>query len=350
MKIQTKPHSCFLCALKLKALSFFIATLAIAELSGCATTTRIQYLEPAQVEQAAKYKRVAVNAFKNDSVGLGGKIETKLSQKNLENKAYFTVLNRQDFDKILKEQKLQYSGLTNEKDVVKVGELIGAQAFITGEVTSTSSQDSRYLAERYECLDKKCDKMRTYVVPCRKRTVSMSANVKIIDIQTSSVVYSNSYTPAGHWSTCVDQARSLPSAETVWQRQANQIAADFVSKLAPHYVYKNIELLDDPDINYNDNEKQLLKGGIAFVEAHRMDKADQLFSQLVFQTQSLSYVAAYNLGVVKEATGDYDEAKKLYTLADNLQKEPVDAINKAMNRIKEVIAQHQKATQQIEQP
>lgn len=350
MKSLSKPHFFSLNQSFSKALSFLFVGLSIAQLTGCATTTRIQYLEPAQIEQAAKYKRVAVNAFKNDSVGLGGKIETKLSQKNVENKPYFTVLNRQDFDKILKEQKLQYSGLTDEKDVVKVGELIGAQAFITGEVSSTSSQDSRYFAERYECLDKKCDKVRTYVVPCKKRTVSMSANVKIIDIQTSSVVYSNSYSPSGNWSTCMDRSRPLPTAASVWQRQADQIAADFISKLAPRYVYKNIELLDEPDIDYNDNEKQLLKGGIAFVEAHRMDKADQIFSQLVYQTKSLSYVAAYNLGVVKEATGDYKEAKKLYTLADNLQKEPVDAINKAINRINQVIAQHQKATKQIEQP
>lgn len=325
-------------------------TTMLFQLSGCATTTRIQYLEPAQVEQAAKYKRVAVNTFKNDSVGLSGKIETQLSQKTVENKAYYQVLNRQDFDQILKEQKLQYSGLTNEKDVVKVGELIGAQAFITGEVSSTGSQDSRFYTERQECLDKKCKYVRTYNVPCTKRTISMSANIKIIDIQTSSVVYSNSYAPSRSWFSCADMPTTLPAADTIWQRQANQIATDFVNKLAPHYAYKRIELLDDPDIDYNDAEKKLLDGGIEFVKAHRMDKADQLFSQLVFQTKSKSYVAAYNLGVVKEATGHYQDAKKLYTIADQLQTKPVDAINEAINRINLVIAQHQKATQQIEQP
>jgi curli biogenesis system outer membrane secretion channel CsgG len=340
-----KTHFVFL-----KRFLIVLPPLLILQLSGCATTTRIQYLEPAQVEQAAKYKRVAVNTFKNDSVGLGGKIETRLSQKNVENKPYYTVLNRQDFDKILKEQKLQYSGLTNEKDIVKAGELIGAQAFVTGEVSSAASQDSRFYTERQECLDKKCNYVRTYRVPCTKRTISMSANIKIIDIQTSSVIYSNSYSPSNSWFSCADMPVTLPASDTIWQRQANDIAADFVSKIAPRYVYKRIELLDDPDIDYNDNEKQLLKSGIAFVEAHRMDKADQIFSQLVYQTQSLSYVAAYNLGVVKEATGEYDEAKKLYTLADSLQKEPVEAINQAINRINQVIAQHKKATEQIAQP
>ncbi|MDX1796871.1 MAG: CsgG/HfaB family protein [Hydrogenovibrio sp.] len=323
--------------------------LVLTQLTGCATTTKIQYLEPAQIDQAAHYKRVAVNHFKNDTVGLTGKIETQLNQKNLEDKPYFTVINRQDFDKILKEQKLQYSGLTDEKEVVKVGELIGAQAFVTGDLSSKSYHDSRFYSERQECLDKKCNYVRTYKVPCTKRTVSLSANIKIIDVETSSVVYSNSYSPSNDWFACADRSATLPSASTVWQRQAQTIAKDFVNKIAPHYVYKRIELLDDPDIRYSDTQEQLLESGIKFVEAHRMDKADQLFSQLLFETQSLSYVAAYNLGVVKEATGHYSEAKKLYTLADNLQKDPVDAINEAMARIDRVIAQHQKATQQIEQ-
>jgi len=78
-----------------------------------------------------------------------------------------------------------------------------------------------------------------------------------------------------------------------------------------------------------------------------MEKADRFLSQLVFKTHSKSYVANYNLGVVKESQGEYQKAKQLFTLADNLLKKPNDIISDALERINRVIEKHQKAQQQL---
>ncbi len=50
-----------------------------ALVTACSTTTKIQYLEPSEIPHASNLKQIAVNDFKDDSVGLTGIIESKLN-------------------------------------------------------------------------------------------------------------------------------------------------------------------------------------------------------------------------------------------------------------------------------
>lgn len=326
-----------------------IALLSMTTLvAACSTTTKIQYLEPSEISHAANLKQIAVNDFKHDSVGLTGSIESKLNQTTLNNKPYFTVLDRKNIQQLLNEQKFQHSGLTREQKSVQLGELIGAQAFVTGEVTSKTYQDSWSRKKRSECIDKKCKELRYYYVRCMNRTISLSANIQMLEVESSKIIYSGSLSRSNSWERCSDRSNQLPSATATWHSYANSIASEFVNKISPRYVYKNITLIDEADIPYSDIQKSTLENGIDFVEAGRLDKAESLFSQLVFDTQSLSYAATYNLGVVKESQGEYQEAKRLYLLSDQLQKQPVEAINKALIRIDQAISKHQQAMAEIE--
>ena len=318
-------------------------------LTACSTTTKIQYLEPSDIPHAAKLKQIAVNDFKDDSVGLTGRIESKLSQTTLNNKPYFTVLDRKNIQQLLNEQTFQHSGLTQEQKSVQLGELIGAQAFVTGEITSQTYQDSWFKKERSECIDKKCKEMRHYHVRCMNRSISLSANIQMIEVESSKIIYSDSISRSDRWERCPDRSYQFPDTSATWQSYAESIAREFVNKISPSYVYKSIKLIDEPDIKYSDYQENTLENGIDFVESGRLDKAESLFSQLVFDTQSLSYAATYNLGVVKEAQGEYQEAKRLYLLSDQLQKEPVEEINQALIRIDQAILKHQQAMTEIEQ-
>ena len=326
-----------------------IALLSMTALmTACSTSTKIQYLEPSEISHAANLKQIAVNDFKHDTVGLSGTIESKLNQTTLNNKPYFTVLNRKNIQQLLNEQKFQHSGLTQEQKSVQLGELIGAQAFVTGEVTSQTYQDKWFKKERSECIDKKCKEMRHYYVRCMNRTISLSANIQMIEVESSKIIYSDNLSRSDSWERCPDRSYQFPSTSATWQSYAGSIASEFVNKISPRYVYKNITLIDEADIQYSDLQKTMLENGIDFIEAGRLDKAEALFSQLVFDTQSLSYAASYNLGVVKEAQGEYEEAKRLYLLSDQLQKQPVEAINKALIRIDQAISKHQQAMAEIE--
>jgi hypothetical protein len=60
-----------------------------------------------------------------------------------------------------------------------------------------------------------------------------------------------------------------------------------------------------------------------------------------------SYVVMYDLGVIKEARGNFDEAKKLYEFADEGTLHPIDEINKAVLRINKLIDERNQARVQI---
>lgn len=331
----------------MKRFAFAWIGLSLIILTGCTKSIQIKMLEPAEIDRAASTKRIAVSEFKDDSIGLAGKIESRIAQQRVDGTLFFTTISRDQIDRIVQEQQLQNSGVVKDDQVVEVGEILGAQAFITGEVSSTSLRDNRFFEERFECADRKCKEMRKYLVPCQRREISLGASIKMTDVSRGDIIYAQSYAETRRWKSCRDDARTLPSKATGLEQLANEVASQFVAKLTPHYRTRSVELLDDPDIKYSDRQEKTLELGLEYLEAGRLDKAEKLLGTLLDSTDSRSYVAAYNLGVVKEAQGDYAEASRLYRLADDLQLEPVEAINRAVVRIRQVMQKHEQAQLQL---
>lgn len=318
-------------------------------LSGCSQKVMIKTLEPAQVDRVANTKKITVSEFRHDSVGLGGKIESLLANTIINGKNYFTIVSRNDFDKVIKEQKLQNSGLVETSKAVEVGHLIGAEAIISGNVIHPSYQDSYYRETRIRCADKKCDKYEEYGVSCVKRVVGLSAQIKMVDVKKGDIIYTDTLSKDATYRHCRDDGHALPSAEIAAQSLSDAIAEEFTYKLAPQYRYFSVQLLEDPDLNYNSDQKKLLEVSLDYIKQQRYDKAEQFLGELIDSTGSKSYVAFYNLGVVKEAEGKYQEAQKYYAQADSLMMEPVEEINSAVVRIKSLIIKHDKVQKSLQQ-
>lgn len=328
--------------------SFLLLTLILSIfLSGCAQKVRIKALNPAQIDRATSTKNIAVVRFKNDGVGLSSKIERNLSRFKIENKPFFTVVSRNSINQVLKEQKLQNSGLVETGDIVEVGNLIGAQALISGRVGNANLSDTRFYEKRAKCANKKCTELYYYKVSCTKRVISLSADIKMVDVRKGDIIYADSSSKSSKFSHCKDDSRVLPSKESVAQRLAVSIASDFTYKLTPYYTYFEVELLDDPDLDYDDTQETLLESSLEYIEHNRLNKAENLLKRLVDSTSQQSYVAFYNLGLVKEAQGDYEKAKLYYEKADNLTIEPVESVDKAYLRINSIIDKHKQTSQQM---
>lgn len=326
---------------------FLIAAFIPLFFSGCAQKVGFDVLEPAQIDRMATVKKIAVSDFSNDRVGLSRKIEAKLSNFRINDKNFFTVVSRNDLNKIIAEQKLQNSGLVDDKDIVKVGELIGAQAIISGHVSAPTKEDSYFYEERVRCADSKCKSLVTYPVRCMKRVVGLSAELRVVDIAKGDIIYAQDFSKHASFKHCADDSRALPSKQMAAQELAQRIANDFTYKLMPHYRHLDVPLLDDPDLDYTDTQERLLKNALKYIEQGRYDKAQQLLMRLIDSTDAKSYVAFYDLGVIKEAQGKYKEAKEYYGYADNLMIEPVQEINSAVLRINSLIAKRKKTMEQI---
>jgi len=331
----------------MKLLIHFILIVIVIFLSACAQKVRIKALEPAQVDRISQTKKIAVLHFKNDNVGLARKIEADLASFTIEGKKYFTMVSRNDLDTIIKEQKLQSSGLINEEGSVKVGELIGAEAIISGDVSRPTKQDSYFYEPRVRCANSKCSELTYYNVRCMKRIIGLSAEVRVVDVSKGDIIYADTLSRDRIYKHCADDSRALPSTSIAAQSLATSIAREFTYKLTPHYRVFYVTLLEDPDLDYTDKQKELLKYALEYIKQSRYDKAEELLMRLIDSTDGKSYVAFYNLGVIKEAEGKYDEAKEYYEYADNLMVKPVEEINQAVNRINTLITKREKTLEQL---
>ena len=326
----------------------YILFIGLILFSGCSKQVRIQALQPAEIDRATMTKNIAVVAFKYDRVALSSKIESNLAHHRIENKPFFTIVSRSDFDDVIREQKLQNSGLVDTEDIVEVGNLIGAQAIISGNVGRTSLQDSHFYETRVACRDKKCKETYYYDVRCTKRVVSLSADIKMVDVTKGDIIYAENLSDSRAYKHCRDDSHPLPSKESVAQKLARNLADRFTYKLTPHYRYFHVELLEKPNLDYTDIQEDLLKHSLQYIEQNRYEKASSLLARLVESTDQQSYVAFYNLAVVKEAQGDYEKAKLYYERADTLTMEPNEVVSIAYNRINNTINEHRTTTRQMQ--
>ena len=325
----------------------FFSVILTMFFSGCAQKVAMKALEPAQIDRVSDTKKITVTNFTNDRVGLSNKIEADLARFKIDNKKYFTLVSRNDFDKIIKEQQIQNSGLVDPSKAVEVGQLIGAQAIISGNVATPSSQDSYFYEKRAKCVDKKCKELVYYKVRCMKRAISLSSEIRIVDVTKGDIIFADTLFKSSEYKHCSDDSRALPSTQSVAQQLADAMAREFSYKLTPHYRHFSVALLEDPDLDYNDAQEELLEVSLEYIEQSRYDKAENLLIRLVDSTDSQSYVPFYNLGVISESRGKYKEAKEYYSYADNLMVQPVEEINSAVRRIDRLIDKREQTREQI---
>jgi len=347
--------------IKLGLLTLVVSILA----TGCAQKVRIKALNPAEVGEMASKKKVAISNFKDDTVGLSGKIEAQISKQKLDKQRYFTVLSRKDMAKVISEQKLQSSELMDEATSAKVGKLIGAQAIINGEIASANAESSSYMEDREKCLQyykdgSGCARYRYYKVKCDTTQATVSANINIVNVETGAIIYGDTLSKEYSADSCkagkssfglitMDTGpKQILSKKQALNRLASAIAAEFVYKLTPNYVYFSVGLIEAIELeDATDAQNKKFEVALQYIKAARYDKSKKLLQGLMDELDGKSYAVAYVYGVIYEATGDFDKAKELYIVADDLTVEPVPEINLAMNRIDGLIEKRDEARKQM---
>jgi curli biogenesis system outer membrane secretion channel CsgG len=90
-------------------------------------------------------KRVAISRFEDRSGSgfshLGSGVADMLATA-LVKSGKFAVIERQELDKLVEEQKLGESGLVTAQTAPKVGQLLGAELFVVGAVTECGTKES----------------------------------------------------------------------------------------------------------------------------------------------------------------------------------------------------------------
>lgn len=124
-----------------------------------------------QYVSASAVKDIAVLPFKNISGNPGCNIEDSVTEMlitELAKNKNFHVVERQQLANVLKETKLQMSGLTDPANAVKFGKLTGAKYLISGNITLCASEESK----------------SSFIVDFGKQKANVELVIRIIDMET----------------------------------------------------------------------------------------------------------------------------------------------------------------------
>jgi hypothetical protein len=220
----------------MKSSHLLLSVSTVLLLSGCAQKETAKVLEPAAVSGAADTKNIAVTPFQHDYANLADKIEAAISKQRIDDRPCFNLISRSDLSVAIDEQKRQNSGLTDGSAAAEAAKLLGAEAIIAGSVDVPSMHDDYYYVKRTKCQsegkERQCWEAK---VSCDKRTVFLSAQIRMIDILTGRIIYAENASRQQQWDHCADDTRALPSKLEATQQLADIMADTFAYKLAPHY-------------------------------------------------------------------------------------------------------------------
>ncbi len=343
----------------MRTLKLIILSIVVIFFSACSQKITVKALIPAQIGDK-DIKNLSIERFKNDDIALSHSINSKMAEVTFEGKSYFNIVNREDTNKILEEQKLQDTGLVNNKGLNEYG-LSDISSIISGKVNSKAHTKRSYYEDRTDyntCVQYKttkdnkkyCTAYRKYSVSCQKHTYNISANINITRVSNSDIIFSKTFLKETSQKVCVDSSKSLASKQSVYELLAKSIADEFVSYISPSYRYLSLTLIEDEDIDYNDTQEKMLENALKLIELKDIVSANELLKKLVNSTAFQSSTALYDLGVTYEYLGELEKAFEVYQKAKNItmQNDLDENIINAVNRIKRSISDSKLAKQQID--
>ena len=341
--------------------TILMSLLVSISLFACAApAVKTTALVPAKFHEASTLTEVAVLPFDGQNGrDFASEIEGTIAGINVDNRQYFTLIDRTKLDKILKEQQLGQTGLIDEAAAVKVGKLVGAKGIYTGVVTAANSRDSHYTQTRQECARRElkydkngnayegnCINWRNHAVSCTKRDAIFAFTPKLIEVETGRIIYSNNISEMTTASACQDSGTPIPTAFELIGKAKEAVKANFKGDIAPSYVTFVIKLMDGKDGISSNEAVQKLDLGMDYAKNSRLDRACELWGEgRILSPNSPSLI--YNLAICAEVRGDLENALNLYKAADRALNKPDERITSGIGRVSEAISKRQDLKEQL---
>lgn len=316
-------------------------------LAGCSVTVKATKIVPAEAGDVTQYKTVAVLDFKgNKGREVASDVEALISKAEVNNRKVYTVVDRDNINRILNEQKFQMT-MANEESIVNFGELIGAEAIWSGFAESNYNTSISY-ETRSKCSyyrDGKCMGYINVSVPCERRSVSFKASPKLTSVSTGKVIYTKIFEGTESSYACKDDSYGWMTESQLFHTAERKFLAQLRLDIAPYAEEVTLSIMTKKD-GTNKSSAQYLTNGIAFIKENRTEKACELWEKGLNESpDAVSLI--YNLGVCAELAGNYEKAVKLYEKAEDVSGRPVNEISNAIERNKINIENQKKLKSQM---
>jgi tetratricopeptide (TPR) repeat protein len=271
-----------------------------------------------------------ITKVKTGLFGLGsGKEGKSLLEGTFTN--VYEVLERSQIMQIVEEQKLGASGMVAEDQAANLGNMLGVQALITGNV-DYSHKDSEYKGQRTREKKKNGKKVKEkYTVNCKKRHVKVSVRAKIVNAETGQIIVSTEANKSYQKDHCSDQWGSLPSVDEMINNGLKELVPKIANYFSPYYKLMSFELEKIKTKKFKNHADKAAK----LAEDLKIDEANFIYNK-IYEQDAYNPKVIYNLGIMNECVGNFQEAYEFYEMAQQLKQEKrykkaVDRTEKSAN-------------------
>jgi len=220
------------------------------------------------------------------------------------NTDFYQIIEREQLEKILREQRLSLSGAIDEGSAAEVGRLLGLDVIIMSNVNYNS------IDERGTSLLNLASSSGSN---CLKRIVTVKGTMKMVSVETAQIIGTKSADYTASIQKCDDQRSGIPRPEAMAEICFKNLVHQFVDYFAPGYKYIEYDL---EKIQLKEFRKQS-KEAFSLIEIGDLDRAFPIIYAM-FEADSYNPKAAYNLGVLYEIVGSYEDALEYYSIAYDL--------------------------------
>jgi hypothetical protein len=300
----------------------------------------VDVLKPAAISLPG-IRKIAIADLKGPEMS-GAQIAS-LVQSGLMQVQYFEVIERDKLAQVLDEQKLGQAGIVNESTAKQVGQMLGVDALIFGEVTSFRVEPDETGTEKvsrqegtgkYEMVDEKNiftgktrkvrkEIMRTALVdqPYKIRRGSVGVSFRVVDVESGKLLAVKSDTRSYNSGKVVDGGdQTLKPEGDILNDLSGDLAQKFVQMIAPHRVSERRVI--EPGSGKIQEGKKFAQAGLWPEAAEAWKAAVDLMPK--------NPTAFYDLGLASEVQGNLDEAERLFKKATSLQQKKlyIDALSR----------------------
>lgn len=302
----------------IRKISYSICIIAILSfLAGCATTTiRFNRLQPPVYDIPAG-KRLAIVDFSSPQYApdsgraFAGAIVAALMPTQ-----FYELVERTQIQNVVREIKFGSMEYVEPSTAQRLGQLLGADYVIVGEVTAFDVEDEvgyREVPEQvwtggyyYDEFGYRHRMYRTVMrsIEVRTRRGTVSAAFRLVVVETGNILASDQLTRTFCKSS--EGAHNLPAREEILSGLTQEIVDFFVKKIAPYAVSERRSL------EYG--KHPLTRKGVRLAKNGLWREAVESWNEA--RSYSPDEASIYhNLGIAAEIKGDLDAAETLYKKA-----------------------------------
>ena len=233
----------------------------------------------------------------------------------------YTLVAREELSDVLEGLKMSSDPFSDPSTAAEIGRIVNAQAIITGAIYINSA-DKNTRQPRVRKVD---GKNRTIQVPCRRRDVQVRVSWKIINQETAELIDAQMAQQAEKSEVCSDTqsladitGRGLDSRESMVDRAMNTLSIQVAGYIMPKYSSQKLRL------RRFDEDKKYWREGQEAIELGRDMEVDKAYAgfMALYEKHKYDRVLLENLGIINEAVGNYEAAKKFYKTAMSISDEP----------------------------